>query len=234
MYRMNWLLILVLVIAIYAAVALTIYTKKLFPDHVAFYGPIMAIKSNKTAFLDRFIRISTFLRIYGSLGILVVIFVSVIITLLLINALWYTLVYQPGMTQINQPQNIFLIPGVNDFIPSTFAVWFALVLTIAIHEFGHGILCRVENIRVKGIGIILAVIPLGAFVEPDEEELEKTHGVPKMRMFGAGIMNNIVVAVICFIALFLVMSAAVPTGPRLSRESMRTILHIMRGCRRIP
>jgi membrane-associated protease RseP (regulator of RpoE activity) len=211
MYRMNGLLILVLLIAIYAAVALTIYTKKLFPDHVTFYGPIMAIKSSKTAFLDRFIRISTFLRIYGSLGILVVVFVSVIITLLLINALWYTLIYQPGATQINQPQNIFLIPGVNDFIPSTFAVWFALVLTIAIHEFGHGILCRVENIKVKGIGIILAVIPIGAFVEPDEEELEKTRGVPKMRMFGAGIMNNIVMAFICFTALFFVMGLAVPT-----------------------
>jgi membrane-associated protease RseP (regulator of RpoE activity) len=212
MYRMNWLLILVLLIAIYAAVALTIYTRKIFPDHITFYGPIMAIKSSKTAFLDRFIRISTLLRIYGSLGIFVVVFVSIIITLLLVNALWYTLVYQPGMTQINEPQNIFLIPGLNDFIPSTFAVWFALVLTIAIHEFGHGILCRVENIRVKGIGIILAVIPIGAFVEPDEEELEKTQGVPKMRMFGAGIMNNLVIAAICFIALFFVMSSAVPTG----------------------
>ena len=59
MYRMNWLLILVLLIAIYAAVALIIYTKKLFPDHITFYGPIMAIKSSKTAFFDWFTRIST-------------------------------------------------------------------------------------------------------------------------------------------------------------------------------
>ncbi len=211
MYRMNWLLILVLLIVIYAAVALIIYTKKLFTDHIAFYGPIMAIKSSKTAFFDWFTRISPILRIYGSVGVIVVVVVSVLITFLLFFALQYTLVLQPEPTGIYKPQNILLLPGINEYVPSTFAVWFAFVLTIAVHEFGHGILCRVENIRVKGIGALIAVIPIGFFVEPDEEELEKAKGMPKMRMFGAGIMNNLVVGVICFVLLIFVMGAAVPT-----------------------
>jgi membrane-associated protease RseP (regulator of RpoE activity) len=212
MYRMNWLLILILVIAIYAAVALVIYTKKLFPDHITFYGPIMAIKSSKTAFFDWFTRVSPILRIYGSIGVIIVVLVSALITFLLLFALQYTLVLQPEPTGIYKPQNILLLPGINEYVPSTFAVWFAFVLTIAVHEFGHGILCRVENIRVRGIGALIAVIPIGFFVEPDEEELDKAKGMPKMRMFGAGIMNNLVVGAICFILLIVVMGAAVPTN----------------------
>ena len=208
---MNWWLVVALLIAIYAAVALVVYTKKLFSDYITFYGPIMAIKSQKTAFFNWFTRMSTMLRIYGSIGVIVVVVVSVLITLLLFFALQYTLVLQPEPTGIYEPRNILLLPGINQYVPSTFAVWFAFVLTIAIHEFGHGILCRVEQIKVRGIGILIAVIPIGFFVEPDEEELNKSKGMPKMRMFGAGIMNNLLVGAICFITLVLVMGMAVPT-----------------------
>ena len=47
---MNWWLVAGVLIAIYAAVALTVYTRKLFSEYITFYGPIMAIKSQKTAF----------------------------------------------------------------------------------------------------------------------------------------------------------------------------------------
>ena len=52
----------------------------------------------------------------------------------------------------------FLIPGLNEFVPSTFAVWFAFILTLVIHEFGHAILCRVEQIKVKAMGVLFFVI----------------------------------------------------------------------------
>jgi len=103
-------------------------------------------------------------------------------------------------------------PGSTNTVPSTFAVWFAFVVTIAIHEFGHGILCRVEKIAVRGMGALVAVIPIGFFVEPDEEQLEKTRGMSKIRMFGAGITNNIVVGVICFVVMILLVGMAVPAG----------------------
>jgi len=207
---MNWLLLLLFLVIAYAAVAYIIYKRGMFREHVMFYGPVLAVKSNKTGFFDIFKRISTLLRVYGSLGVVVVVLVSGLITFLLFFALQYTLVLQPEPTGIYKPQNILLLPGINEYVPSTFAVWFAFVLTIAVHEFGHGILCRIENIRVKGIGALIAVIPIGFFVEPDEEDLEKTKGMPKMRMFGAGIMNNLVVGVICFILLIGLMGAAVP------------------------
>jgi membrane-associated protease RseP (regulator of RpoE activity) len=171
----------------------------------------MAIKSRKVGFFDRFRRYGTFLRLYGSFGVIMVVIVSALITVMLIISLQFTLVLQPEPTGIYKPQNILLLPGVNEYVPSTIAVWLAFVLTIAIHEFGHAVLCRVEEIRVKSTGILLAVIPIGFFVEPDEEELEQKRGMPKMRMFGAGITNNIVVGLICFGLMVLVIGMAVPT-----------------------
>src|SRR5690606_31251041 len=115
---------------------------------------------------------------------------------------------------IYAPQNILLIPGLNEYVPSTLAVWLAFVVTIAIHEFGHGILSRVENIRVRSMGALLFVLPIGFFVEPDEEELSQARGMKKIRMFGAGITNNIVVGGLCFLALILLMGLAAPAaGP---------------------
>jgi membrane-associated protease RseP (regulator of RpoE activity) len=163
---MNWILLIIFLIAAYAAIAYYIHSRKLWEDHITFYGPIISVR--------------------------------------------YTLLVQPEPTGIYKPQNILLLPGINEYVPSTLAVWLAFIITIAVHEFGHGILCRVENIKVKTMGALIAVIPIGFFVEPDEEELDKTKGMAKVRMFGAGITNNLVVGFSCFFLLILFMGLVTP------------------------
>ena len=207
---MDGLLILVLLVAIYAAIAFVIHRNKLWEDRIVFYGPIMAIRTKRVGFFDKFAAFRTFFRIYGSAGVIAVIIVSVFITVMLFISVRYTLMVQPEPTGIYKPQNLLLIPGLNEYVPSTFAVWLAFVITIAVHEFGHAILCRVENIKVRTMGALIAVIPIGFFVEPDEEELEKTTGMPKVRMFGAGITNNLVVGFACFVLLILFMGLVTP------------------------
>ena len=209
---MDWLLILVFLAGVYAAIAFVIHRNKLWEERIVFYGPIMAVRTNRVGFFDKFASYRTFFRFYGTAGVVAVIIVSVFITVMLFISVRYTLLVQPEPTGIYEPQNILLLPGINQYVPSTLAVWFAFVITIAIHEFGHGILCRVENIKVKTMGALIAVIPIGFFVEPDEEELDKTKGMPKVRMFGAGITNNLVVGFSCFILLILFMGLAVPIG----------------------
>ena len=232
---MHWFFYVLLAVTLYAIVAGYIYVRKAacdrekadriaFPgqegegqpcsiwDAVVFYGPILAIKTDRVGFFDRFMRFSTPLRAYASFGVIMVGIISAGIAVMLLISVQLTLIYRPEPTGIYAPQNIFLIPGLNEYIPSTLAVWFAFVLTIAIHEFGHGVLCRVERIAVRGMGVLVAVIPIGFFVEPDEEQLEKTKGLSKIRMFGAGITNNIVIGVICFVAMFMLAGMAVPTG----------------------
>ncbi|MDL5503950.1 MAG: site-2 protease family protein, partial [Candidatus Methanoperedens sp.] len=46
-----------------------------------------------------------------------------------------------------------------------------MIVTLMVHEFSHAILCKVEGIRVKSMGILLALVPVGGFAEPDEEQL---------------------------------------------------------------
>ncbi|MDD1691825.1 MAG: site-2 protease family protein [Methanoregula sp.] len=209
---MNWILLIIFLIAAYAAIAYYIHSRKLWQDHITFYGPILAIKTNRIGFFDKFTAFRTFFRIYGTAGVIAVIIVSVFITVMLFISVRYTLLVQPEPTGIYKPQNILLLPGINEYVPSTLAVWLAFILTIGVHEFGHGILCRVENIKVKTMGALIAVIPIGFFVEPDEEELDRTKGMAKVRMFGAGITNNLVVGFSCFFLLILFVGLATPVS----------------------
>ena len=52
------------------------------------------------------------------------------------------------------PQANLLIPGLNPYLPITYG-WVALIITIIIHEAGHGIVARVYNIRVDSTVIVL-------------------------------------------------------------------------------
>ena len=209
---MDWIFLIVFLIAAYAAAAYYIHSRKLWEDHITFFGPIMAIKTSRIGFFDRFKVFSRFFRIYGSAGVIAVIIVSVFITFMLFVSVRYTLILQPEPTGIYKPQNILLLPGINEYVPSTLAVWLAFIITIGVHEFGHAILCRVENIKVKTMGALIAVIPIGFFVEPDEEELDNTRGMAKIRMFGAGITNNLVVGFSCFVLLILFMGLVTPVS----------------------
>jgi membrane-associated protease RseP (regulator of RpoE activity) len=209
---MDWILPIIILAAVYALIAYYIHKNRLWPEYITFYGPFMAIKTEKVGFFDRSVQYSTFLRAYGTLGVAMVVVVSGLMTVMLFFSIQFIVVQQPPLTAANDFKNVLAIPGVNDFIPFTFAVWFGLLVTMVVHEFGHAVLCRVEGIRVKSMGVLLAVIPVGAFVEPDEEDQEKTRGMKKMRMFGAGITNNILLGLACFVLLVLLLGFAVPVS----------------------
>ncbi|MBP2132745.1 membrane-associated protease RseP (regulator of RpoE activity) [Methanomicrobium sp. W14] len=197
--------------ALYILIAGYIKANNLWEDYVTFYGPILALKTDNVRFFDRFIPYSRFFRVYGTAGALMVVVVSVIMSLMLILTLQRSIASPPSPTGIYEPQNILAIPGINEFLPLSFAVLFAFVMTLVVHEGGHGILARVEGMKVKSTGLLFFVVPIGAFVEPDEEDVESAKPMSKIRMFGAGITNNILVAFLSFIILVGMMSFAVPS-----------------------
>ena len=86
---MDWILTLVALVAIYAVAAYYIHSRKIWADHIIFYGPIMAIKTNRVKFFDKFISLRTFFRIYGTVGVIAVIIVSVFITVMLFVSIRY-------------------------------------------------------------------------------------------------------------------------------------------------
>src|SRR5665647_2614308 len=103
---MDWILLIIFLITAYAAIAYYIHSRKLWEDHITFYGPIMAIKTNRIGFFDKFAAFRTFFRIYGTAGVVAVVIVSVFISLMLFISVRYTLLVQPEPTGIYKPQNI--------------------------------------------------------------------------------------------------------------------------------
>ena len=111
------------------------------------------------------------------------------------------------------PQANLLIPGLNPFLPITYG-WAALIITIIIHEAGHGIVARVYNIRVDSTGIVLFLgIPIGAFVNIEKDELNRATLKQKSAVLTAGPLNNMILAGACLLALFFVISTLTPLPP---------------------
>ncbi|HEX2614453.1 MAG TPA: site-2 protease family protein [Nitrososphaera sp.] len=108
------------------------------------------------------------------------------------------------------PTANLLIPGLNQYLPITYG-WLALVITIIIHEAGHGIVARVYNIRVDSTGIVLfLVIPIGAFVNIERDELNRATLKQKSAVLTAGPLNNMILAGASLVALFFVISTLSP------------------------
>ncbi|WP_406661313.1 site-2 protease family protein [Methanolobus sp. ZRKC3] len=144
--------------------------------NISTYGPVLMIRTTRgLSILDKLAIPKKAWRVYADIGILlmfvgmIAMFLIVIISdVALLSSLGTNSMPEPS--KLNEARNLFLIPGVNEFIPLTWGI-LALVVTLVVHEFAHAILCRVEDIRVKSMGILLAVVPIGGFAEPDEEEL---------------------------------------------------------------
>lgn len=83
----------------------------------------------------------------------------------------------------------------------------ALIIGMVIHEFAHGVQSRANNIRVESSGLMYAVVPLGAFVEMNQEDSEKASLKEKMSIYSAGISINFITAIITFLVFALLMLA---------------------------
>lgn len=108
------------------------------------------------------------------------------------------------------PQSNLLIPGLNPFLPWTYG-WFALVVTIIIHEAGHGIVARVHHIKVDSTGILLFLgLPVGAFVNISAEELARSTLKQKSAILTAGPLNNMILVAVSLVGLYFIVSTLTP------------------------
>ncbi|MCZ7357259.1 MAG: site-2 protease family protein [Candidatus Methanoperedens sp.] len=204
--------------------------------NISAYGPILMIRTQKgQIFLDKLAVPKRFWRLFANIG-LPAMLMGMLVMLLMILFVDYSMIRSfqthtvPPPSKFNEPRNIFLIPGVNEFIPLWYGI-IALLVTLVVHEFSHAILCKVEGIKVKSMGILLAVLPIGGFAEPDEEQLlgskeekggtQEEAGIePKklatrserVRVLTAGVMANFVTAFIAFILFFSILGSLAPVG----------------------
>ncbi|MCF2239625.1 MULTISPECIES: site-2 protease family protein [Halobacterium] len=201
----TWQLLLVGLLAYWAAVSWA-QSRGLLPSFVHTSGPITTLHTKRgKRFLDWMATPKRLWRAWGNfgLGLASVVLVGVLIALVLVAIT--TLLNPPEPTSISQPSNVLVIPGVNDFLPLSVApeIIAGLFIGIVIHEFGHGLMCRVEGIDVESMGVaLLAVLPVGAFVEPDQDSQADADRGSKSRMFAAGVTNNFLVVVVTLALLF--------------------------------
>ncbi|UWG48867.1 Membrane-associated protease RseP, regulator of RpoE activity in bacteria [Halanaeroarchaeum sp. HSR-CO] len=200
-----WTWVLLGVLGYWAAVA-TLASRDQLPEYVGTMGPILTIHTKRgRRFLERIAQPERLWRAWGNfgLGFALVVLVGVFV-LLVFNAV--TVVQNPpAPSAATQPQNVLVIPGVNDFLPLAVApeIVLGLFIGMVVHEGGHGILSRAGDIDIESMGIaMLAIIPMGAFVEPDEESQRAADRGNQARMFAAGVTNNFLITVIAFGLLF--------------------------------
>ena len=195
--------------------------------NISTYGPVLMIRTQRgQGLLNTLAKPKGFWRLFANIGIplmfigMAAMFLIIILSdVALIASFQNNAMPEPG--KFNEPRNLLLIPGVNEFIPFTWGL-IALIVTLVVHEFAHAILCRVEDIRVKSMGLLVAIVPIGGFAEPDEEELfgiskeENEYGEIKTvidpdkvatrqqrtRILTAGVMANFVVAFVAFLFFF--------------------------------
>src|SRR5207248_1742893 len=124
--------------------------------------------------------------------------------------LWEATLVQSSAVRGNPPSPELLLglPGINPIIPLGYGS-FGLAVAIILHEFSHGILARVAKIRIRSLGLIFLIFPIGAFVEPDEEELRALPRRDRARLFAAGPATNIVLAILFAVIFSSVMATSV-------------------------
>jgi len=210
----DWLLIAAALLGLYSIVLLPLRDSERWKERgVTVWGPVPIALFLRTTrglnLLDRLSRPKRFWRLVASAGIpLVVLSMSYFLILVLLMA--YIMVQEPPQpSSYNAPRNILLIPGLNEYIPFVWG-WIALLVTMVVHEFAHGILSRVEGVRIRSMGIVaLFLAPIAAFVEPDEDELFGTKDKPpivskgaRIRILSAGVIANFIVAAIAMALFF--------------------------------
>ena len=203
-------------ITLYTVIAIGLQTRGYLPEYAKVSGPLLTIHTQRgRQFLDWLAQPKRFWRAWGNVGVGITVVVMVLSGFIVVTSV-FAIVAQPEGAAIQNPQNVLVIPGVNDFLPLSAApeIIFGLLVGLVVHEGGHGLLCRVENIDIDSMGVALfALIPIGAFVEPDADNQREADRGAQTRMFAAGITNNFAITAVALLLLVGPIAASVAVVP---------------------
>lgn len=109
----------------------------------------------------------------------------------------------------------FLLPGIN--LPF-FEGILALLVVLIVHEGAHAILTRIARVPLLSSGVaFFGIIPIGAFVEPDEKKLAAVPAPAQTRVLVAGAAANLMACCAFFVlfvaAVFAINGLGLASGP---------------------
>lgn len=209
-------LYLLSVIAFFALLAVLIYRDRK-RIQFSYYVLFMRRTSRFRNFIDSVAKASPrFWKVFGTVGVIVA-FGAMFFGI-------YSISQAAALAlsgKIKEPTAGFVFPIASSqpsSIPGVIGIpfWF-WIITIAIilipHEFMHGVIARMEKVRLKSVGLLLLAIFPGAFVEPDEKQLARKGLWARLRVFAAGSFINILIGLsVLFIAQAFLWSSAVQPG----------------------
>ena len=165
------------------------------------FGVILMVRSKRgLKLLDKTVKPRGFWRFYGEISLWVCMFSMIMVGLLMVIA-FITALLTPPQSPPPSASELVAIPGLNPVIPLGWGA-VAFIVALVIHEFGHGLQARAHGMRIRAFGLLqLGPLPLGAFAEPQYEELTNAPSKERMRMFAAGPATNIFAAIVCLMFL---------------------------------
>lgn len=187
-------------------VLVTVFHEKLSNHGFELNFPVIMWKTKKLrGLISRISNFSpTFWRWFMNIGIVVAFAAMMLISWVLVSSL--PSVFETPSVSIIIPG--VDIPGSQIYVPFVYGL-IALATVLIVHEFSHGIQAVCEKISIKSIGLLLFAILPGAFVEPDEDKLKSAKKISKLRIYAAGSVANISLAIIA-ILLVLLVSMGIP------------------------
>ena len=187
-------------------VLVAIFRERLSTHGVELNFPVIMWKTQKLrGLISRISNLSPkFWRWYMNVGVIVAFGAMIFITWTIVSTL--PSVFETPSVSIVIPG--VDIPGSQIYVPFVYGL-IALATVLVVHEFSHGIQAVGEKIPIKSIGLLLFAIIPGAFVEPDEEKLKEAKRSSRLRVYAAGSIANVTLALIALLLLSLV-SAGIP------------------------
>ncbi len=215
---LDGLLIFFTIVFLYFIITYSLHKKGILEKYnISLYGPALLLRTLRgRKFIKKIASKKRFWKAFGSFGIVFCFILMVFMVIILIWQAWTVFGFSPEQkAAIPGPEIALVLPGINPILPLDYIGYILLALVIAIiaHEFSHGILTFAQKLKVKSLGILYLVVPIGAFVEPDEEELKNAETKKRMRVYAAGPLANFVVVIISLLLFsFIFMSAVQPAA----------------------
>jgi membrane-associated protease RseP (regulator of RpoE activity) len=187
------------VVIFYSIVLFILYMKKRNFDAqgiVLLYRSKLGLKSMDTlsAQFPKTLNVLSWIGIY--LGFL---FMVAMVIFLIDNAIKLTFI--PGTLPAVAPVLPGIpIPGVPFDFPLGYGI-LSIFITVVVHEFSHGVIARLHKIKVKSSGLFFMGPIIGAFIEPDDKNMEKKSTKAKLAVLGAGPFSNVLLALLVFLLL---------------------------------
>ena len=93
--------------------------------------------------------------------------------------------------------------GLQSFFPEFYFTYFlvSILIVAVVHEFTHGFFARAKNLKIKSTGFAFIGPIIGAFVEPDEQKMNKKPKVDQLAILSGGVFANTITAIIFFIIM---------------------------------